>query len=103
MKLLLALPVILLVSAEARAEYVRAKPNGAAEAEAYCNMVSRGARQGFFAFGSQEFVAGAAIGNGLGNLIRQSMVKKDCMRMMGYEWKKPQKAKKSRPGRDTKP
>jgi hypothetical protein len=91
-KLVFACAFLAVASSEAWAEYVKARPgNEAAQAEAYCNMVARGSRQGFFAMGSQEFVAGAAIGNGIGNIIRQARTKQDCMTMMGYEWVKPKR------------
>ena len=65
--------------AAANAEYVRAKPgNEAAKAEAYCNMVASGAQQGYFAFGNANYVAGAALGNAIGNMIRISEAKKNC-------------------------
>lgn len=86
---------LIVTSTAAQAEYVKAKPgNDAARAEAYCNMVARGQQRGFMAFGNQDFVAGAAIGNGIGNLIRASLAKKDCMVMQGYEWVKPKGARK---------
>ncbi len=88
-KIIWAAIFLVALSSVARAEYVKAKPgNEQAKAEAYCNMVARGSRQGFIAFGSSAYVAGAAIGNEIDNMIRQSMTKKDCMRYMGYEWVK---------------
>ena len=78
-----------LIATPSHAEYVRAKPNAAAQAEAYCNMMARGSRTGVFAMGSPNFVGGAMLGAGIGNMIRQSRTKQDCMTMLGYEWKKP--------------
>lgn len=99
MKKVLAVLALVALATPAYADYVRAKPgNDAAKAEAYCNMVARGSRQGFFAFGNPDFVAGAAIGNGLGNIIRQARTKQDCMTMLGYEWKKSGKKPRSTVG-----
>ncbi len=91
---IVTLMAALCMGTDAHAEYVRAKPgNGAAEAEAYCNMVARSSRGGFFAAGNPNFVAGAALGYGIGSIIQQAQAKKDCMRMQGYEWKgKPKTA-----------
>ncbi len=99
----LKLPLLLLVltaaisqGTTAQAEYVksRKKNNDAARAEAYCTMVARGSRQGFIAIGDPNFVGGAALGNGIGNLILQAKTKKDCMTALGYEWVPSKSTKK---------
>ena len=98
MKQVFAVLALMVIAYPAKAEYVRAKPNDVAQAEAYCNMVARGSRQGYIAFGNPDFVAGAAIGNGLGNIIRQARTKQDCMTMLGFEWKKSGKKPRSAVG-----
>ena len=92
-KVMICIMMLAASGTAAHADYQKAKPgNDVARAEAYCNMVARGQHRGFIAFGSSEFVGGAAFGNGIGNLIRASMAKNDCMTMLGYEWKKSSKA-----------
>lgn len=91
--LLCACALFAIASSEASAEYVRAQPgNDAAQAEAYCNMVARGGDRGYFAFGNPDSVALASGVASLGNAIRRSRTKQDCMTMLGYEWRKPQRA-----------
>jgi len=83
---------LVIFSSGASAEYVRTKPgNEAAQAEAYCNMVARGGDRGYFAFGDPDSVAFANGMASLGNAIRRSRAKQDCMTMMGYEWVKPKR------------
>jgi hypothetical protein len=96
MKIIFAAAISLtLVTGAAHAEYVKATPgNEIAKAEAYCNMVASGAERGYFAFGNANYVAGAAFGSAIGNMIRVSQAKKNCMIMQGYEWKKPARAKR---------
>lgn len=92
-KLFGACALLAIASSEASAEYVKAAPgNEAAQAEAYCNMVARGGDRGHFAFGDPDSVAFANGMASLGNAIRRSRTKQDCMTMLGYEWRKPQKA-----------
>ena len=91
-KLLCAFVVVAASCSGASAEYVKARPgNEAAQAEAYCNMVARGGDRGYFAFGDPDSVAFANGMASLGNAIRRSRAKQDCMTMMGYEWRKPKK------------
>lgn len=91
--LLGACALVVIAGSEASAEYVRAQPgNDAAQAEAYCNMVARGGDRGYFAFGNPDSVAFANGMASLGNAIRRSRTKQDCMTMLGYEWRKPQRA-----------
>ena len=93
---MLALGLLFMCTLPSSAEYVRAKPNDAAQAEAYFNMVARGSRRGFFAMGNPNFVGGYALGAGIGNMIRQARTKQDCMTMLGYEWAKPKSAAKNK-------
>lgn len=98
MRNILAVLALVVLSSPANAEYVRAKPNDVAQAEAYCNMVARGSRRGFIAFGNPDFVGGYALGAGIGNMIRQARTKQDCMTMLGFEWKKSGKKTRSAVG-----
>lgn len=93
MRMLIGACAFLVISSSgASAEYVRARPgNEAAQAEAYCNMVARGGDRGYFAFGDPDSVAFANGMASLGNAIRRSRAKQDCMTMMGYEWVKPKR------------
>jgi hypothetical protein len=51
---------------------------------ATCRLMARGSAQGFVAVGSQAYVTGAAIGNGIGNAINMRETYKDCMGSRGY-------------------
>jgi hypothetical protein len=51
---------------------------------ATCRLMARGSAQGFVAVGSQAYVTGAAIGNGIGNAINVRETYKDCMGSRGY-------------------
>ncbi|WP_027155635.1 hypothetical protein [Mesorhizobium sp. WSM2561] len=53
-------------------------------AQAKCNMLAPATNQGYIAFGSASYVAGAAIGNALGNAIREEEFKKNCMALQGW-------------------
>ena len=52
--------------------------------EARCSIIARHGGIGFAAAGDPNFVAGAAIGNGIGNRIRASQDFDDCMLASGY-------------------
>jgi hypothetical protein len=51
---------------------------------AQCRMMARHGGTGFAAAGSPEFVAGAAVGNGVGNAVRAGADFNDCMLAAGY-------------------
>jgi hypothetical protein len=51
---------------------------------ARCNLMSSSAQQGYFAMGSQAYVAGAAIGNAIGNAIAVDNFMRQCMLMNGW-------------------
>lgn len=55
-------------------------------AEAECNLYSMGAQQGYIAFGNSSYVAGAAIGNAIGNAIRTHYVFTQCMTLKGWKY-----------------
>lgn len=57
-------------------------------AEAQCQMMSTSAQQGIFAWGSSSYVAGAQIGNAIGNAIRVDQFMQQCMTLQG--WKRVQ-------------
>ncbi|MFZ0600841.1 MAG: hypothetical protein WAN05_05635 [Roseiarcus sp.] len=52
--------------------------------KALCENFADGSQRGFFAFGNQSYVAGAAIGAGIGNLIRHARSYDQCMTAAGY-------------------
>ncbi len=54
-------------------------------AEAQCNIGAMGVERGVIAWGSPSYVAGAQIGNAIGNAIRQAEFKKNCMVMQGWK------------------
>lgn len=51
---------------------------------AKCRLFSRQGERGFVAFGSQSYVAGAALGNAIGNAVRAAADYKDCMIASGF-------------------
>lgn len=53
-------------------------------AEAQCQMMSTSAQQGMFAMGSPSYVAGAQIGNAIGNAIRVDQFMQQCMTLQGW-------------------
>lgn len=62
-------------------------------ADAQCNLMAMSAQQGYVAWGSDAYLAGAAIGNAIGNAITMAAVKKNCMVIQG--WGEKPKARKS--------
>lgn len=54
-------------------------------AEAKCNILAPGVDQGYIAVGSASYVAGAGLGNALGNAIREAEFKKNCMMLQGWK------------------
>jgi hypothetical protein len=52
--------------------------------QARCQMLSGSVDQGYLAYGSTSYVAGAAIGNALGNAIREDQFIQQCMTMSGW-------------------
>lgn len=53
-------------------------------AQAQCQMMSSGTQQGVFAYGSTSYVAGAQLGNAIGNAIRADQFVQQCMTMSGW-------------------
>ncbi|ASW08569.1 hypothetical protein RsS62_64530 [Rhizobium dioscoreae] len=52
--------------------------------QARCQMMAGSVDQGYIAFGSTSYVTGAAIGNALGNAIREDQFMQQCMTMNGW-------------------
>jgi hypothetical protein len=64
-------------------------PPGASDTQiqaqsAKCRLFARQGERGFVAFGSQSYVAGAALGNAIGNAVRAAADYKDCMIASGF-------------------
>lgn len=55
------------------------------EQTALCRIVARHGGSGFYAVGSASYVAGAAIGNAIGNAVRANADFNDCMAANGWE------------------
>ena len=62
-------------------------------ADAQCRIMAMGTQQGVIAWGSPGYVAGAQLGNAIGNAIREAEFMKNCMTMQG--WKRMPNAVKS--------
>lgn len=54
-------------------------------AQAQCQMMSSSVEQGMVAWGRPGFVAGAQIGNAIGNAIRVDQFMQQCMTMQGWK------------------
>ncbi|MER8369453.1 hypothetical protein [Mesorhizobium sp. M1378] len=54
-------------------------------ANAQCSIMSSSTQQGMVAWGTPSYVAGAQLGNALGNAIRQAEFMKNCMVMQGWK------------------
>jgi hypothetical protein len=54
------------------------------EQSARCRLVARAGERGYIAFGSSSYVAGAAIGNAIGNAVRAQADFNDCMAASGW-------------------
>jgi hypothetical protein len=52
--------------------------------QARCQMLSSSTQQGVIAFGSSSYVAGAQLGNAIGNAIRADQFVQQCMTMNGW-------------------
>ena len=57
-----------------------------------CKLMGMGSHEGFLAFGSPAFVGGAALGNAIGNAVRQQNVYNACMEASGFVAVDPQPA-----------
>lgn len=56
-----------------------------AYSQAQCDNASMAVEQGMFAMGSASYVAGAQLGNAIGNAIRKQQFVKNCMTMNGWQ------------------
>lgn len=54
------------------------------QASGQCKLTAMGSDQGFVAFGRANFVAGAALGNAIGNSVRANRVYNACMEAQGF-------------------
>ncbi|TGQ79345.1 hypothetical protein EN850_20875 [Mesorhizobium sp. M8A.F.Ca.ET.207.01.1.1] len=54
-------------------------------AHAQCEMQSRSVDQGYLAIGSPAFVAGAGLGNALGNAVAEDQYMKNCLIINGWK------------------
>jgi hypothetical protein len=81
-----ALPAVLLAGCATKTYVpIAGVPQGNFEqAKAQCSMVARHGGTGFYAQGNPNFVAGAALGNAVGNAIRANQDFGDCMTMQGW-------------------
>ncbi|MBB4570597.1 hypothetical protein [Rhizobium leucaenae] len=53
-------------------------------AQAQCQMMSSSTQQGVVAWGSTSYVAGAQLGNAIGNAVRADQFVQQCMTMSGW-------------------
>jgi len=65
-------------------------------AQAKCNMLAPSVHTGYVAIGSPAFVAGAALGNAIGNAIAEAEFRKNCMALQGWR-QDPPGAQKEQP------
>lgn len=61
-----------------------ANPPNMEMAQAQCQMLSSSTQQGVVAWGSTSYVAGAQLGNAIGNAIRADQFVQQCMTMNGW-------------------
>jgi hypothetical protein len=60
------------------------RATGFEQVKAHCEAYADGSGEGYFAFGRPAFVAGAAIGNVIGNAIRHARSYDECMTVHGF-------------------
>jgi hypothetical protein len=54
------------------------------QASGQCKLTAMSGQQGFLAVGSASYVAGAAVGSGIGNAVRQNRIYNACMEASGF-------------------
>jgi hypothetical protein len=54
-------------------------------AQAQCQMMSGSVQQGMVAWGNANYVAGAQLGNAIGNAIRVDQFMQQCMTLQGWK------------------
>ena len=54
------------------------------QASGQCKLEAMGSGQGYLAIGRPSFVAGAAIGNAIGNAVRANQTYNACMEAQGF-------------------
>jgi hypothetical protein len=85
-KFILAAAALAASTTASLAEWTKIGPGPNFEiAEAQCNLMAMGAERGHIAYGSPSFVAGAAVGSAIGNSMRRSYVRKNCMVLQGWK------------------
>lgn len=62
-----------------------ANPRQIEMAEAQCQMMSSSAERGMIAWGNPNYVAGAQLGNAIGNAIRVDQFMQQCMNLQGWK------------------
>jgi len=76
-------------------EWVQFQPGDVFEvADAKCRMLAQTQQTGVYASGTPGFVAGAQIGNAIGNAIRMEQFYKQCMTISGWKQVPVVRAKK---------
>jgi len=83
----LGFAALMLAACQTNTTYVPiiANPMQIEMAEARCQMMSGSVQQGMVAWGSPGYVAGAQIGNALGNAIRVDQFMQQCMTLHGWK------------------
>lgn len=83
---LLLAPLLALAGCQSSYTYepIVANPPNLEMANAQCEMLSSSAEQGMVAWGTPGYVAGAQIGNAIGNGIRVDQYMRQCMTMQGW-------------------
>jgi hypothetical protein len=56
-----------------------------AQAKAYCDTAAMYSGSGYYAAGTPAFVAGAALGNAIGNAVVADRVYRNCMTIQGWQ------------------
>lgn len=83
--MLVCLSLIWSVTAEAGTTYERSEGGQLERDKAECRMLAATQQQGYFAFGTPAYVAGAALGNAIANGIRQEQFFDNCMVAKGWK------------------
>lgn len=71
---------------QGKMQWVQFQPGDVLEvADAKCKLYAQGQQQGLYAQGSASFVAGAQLGNAIGNAIRVQQAYNLCMTIAGWK------------------
>ena len=94
--LVLAAVVVAASTTSSLADWTKIGPGPSYDvAEAQCSLMAMGAQSDYVAMRSPSFVAGAAIGNAIGNAIQMSIVKDKCMTIQGWKFVRTPKGYKT--------